>query len=197
MHHHSCKFGLIAIISIAVTNADIGEEKGHNVESVDKRQGSYDNNIPSGNEYGNSPYNYELSSYQKQYSNDATKYNYNPDEVGQRADDYFTSTAGDRQDALGGDFMSILTFGLAAFAAGGVAVSLWQNAQQAEDIDTLKELTSRVSSLETDQTSICTSVKAFASADDGITISGNYDDGGALESGYLKALAAASSPTCS
>jgi len=167
------------------------------VGSVDKRQGSYDNNVPSGNEYSNSPYNYELSNYQNQYSNAGSKYNYNPEEVGHGGDDYSASSAADRQDALGGDFMSILTFGLAAFAAGGVAVSLWQNAQQAEDIDTLKELTSRISSLETDQTSICTSVKAFASADDGKTIDGGYDDGGSTESGYLKALAAAASPTCS
>lgn len=40
-------------------------------------------------------------------------------------------------------------------------------------------------------------VKAVTSADDGKTITGNYDTGDTVESGYLLALAAAASPTCS
>ena len=46
--------------------------------------------------------------------------------------------------------------GLTLFAAGAATYGLIQNAQQASDYDSLK---SRVSSLETDQTSICTKVR--------------------------------------
>lgn len=52
--------------------------------------------------------------------------------------------------------MSMLSFGLAAFAAGAAAFALVQNAQTLTDFDSVK---SRLSSLESDQTNICTAVR--------------------------------------
>merc|ERR1712110_205047 len=65
-----------------------------------------------------------------------------------------------RQDSLEtrqgeSDIMMMVVGGLTLFAAGAATYGLIQNAQQASDYDSLK---SRVSSLETDQTSICTKV---------------------------------------
>jgi len=90
--------------------------------------------------------------------------------------------------------MMMILGGLTLFAAGAATVALVQNAQQTTDFDALK---SRVSTTETDQTSICTTVKAFQSSSSGKTITGGYTETSTTELGYLTALAAVTAPTCS
>ena len=51
--------------------------------------------------------------------------------------------------------MMMILGGLTLFAAGAATVALVQNAQQTTDVDSIK---SRLSTTETDQTSICTAV---------------------------------------
>jgi len=93
------------------------------------------------------------------------------------------------------ELMMMISVGVGFLAGIGVAVALWQNAEQTSDVVSLK---SRVSSLETDQTSICTTVKSFQSAQSGKTVAlGTYGVTSSLEAGYLVALAAVTAPTCS
>jgi len=197
MQHNSYIFGLISVMLLALTAASIHEDKvqgGDQVASIDKRQGGYTNSLPSSSNYNTNPYNYEYSNHRNQYSNEVPNSNYNSINDEQDLSDY--QAALERQDDFTGDTLSIFAAGLAAGAAIAATIALIQNSNQpsTDDFNSLKD---RVSSLETDQTSICTSVKAFASADDGKTIAGAYDAGDATESGYLIALAAAASPTCS
>lgn len=84
---------------------------------------------------------------------------------------------------------------LAIGAAIGAAAALAWNTQQASNSD-LDKLKTRVTSLETDQTSICTQAKALGAASSGLTLDGSgytTSTSGAFE---VK-LAAISSPTCS
>merc|ERR1711997_1365970 len=83
--------------------------------------------------------------------------------------------------------MMMILGGLTLFAAAAATVALVQNAQQTTDVDSIK---SRLSTTETDQTSICTKVKAFVTAASGKTITGAYSETTAGEEGYLTALAA-------
>ena len=57
-----------------------------------------------------------------------------------------------------GDTLSTLAIALGAFAAGAATFALIQNSNQAT-IDDLNAVKTRVSSLESDQTNICTTVK--------------------------------------
>lgn len=118
----------------------------------------------------------------------------NPTKNEQDVSGSFTSDAIDRQDAFGDGTMSMFAIGLAAFAAGAATFALIQNAQQATDNDSLK---ARVTSLESDQTNICTTVKSFSTADDGFTINDSFTNSLTGEQGYIKSLAAVASPTCS
>jgi len=182
MHHNSNIFGLISVMLLSFTSASIYEDKLHDgdkVAPIDKRQGGYRNNLPSSSNYNTNPYNYENNNY----INDAQDLSGYQDGL-------------ERQDDFTGDTLSIFAAGLAAGAAIAATIALIQNSNQpsTDDFNSLKD---RVSSLETDQTSICTSVKAFASADDGKTIDAGYDATTTAELGYLTALAAAASPTCS
>ena len=52
----------------------------------------------------------------------------------------------------------MISVGVGFFAGVAASVALVQNAQQTSDYDALK---SRVSSLETDQTSLCTTVRDY------------------------------------
>jgi len=194
-----CTFGLFSITLISVASSDIAKTDSNRAypedvgpdNLIDKRQGGY-----STNQYNVNPYQYDYSGYQNQYSNGISSKNYDSADNKEGVDGAFTSDGLDRQDVFGGDALSLFAAGLAAGAAIAATVGLIQNSQQTStnDFNALKD---RVSSLESDQTSICTSVKAVTSADDGKTISGNFDNNVAAESGYLSALAAAASPTCS
>jgi len=99
----------------------------------------------------------------------------------------------ERQDEiLPEGFAAILAVG----AAIGAAAALAWNTQQASNSE-LDKVKDRLTSLETDQTSMCTSVKSFAAANSGVTITGTYTETTAGEQGYLQALLAVASPTCS
>merc|ERR1719350_1882647 len=88
--------------------------------------------------------------------------------------------------------MMMVLGGLTLFAAGAATVALVQNAQTTSDVDGIK---SRLSTTETDQTSICTAVKAVATANSGTTIDyTSYTATSTGEAGFLTALAAVSSP---
>jgi len=83
---------------------------------------------------------------------------------------------------------------LAVGAAIGAAAALAWNTQQASNSD-LDKLKDRVTSLETDQTSMCTSVKALGDASSGLSVEGTtYSATG--EGALLVKLAAISAPTC-
>merc|ERR1712226_83626 len=204
MKYYLYIFGLFSAMLVSVSSSDIADkntkipyrEDAAPDTSIDKRQGGYSNNIQEANQYNVNPYQYDYKGYQNQYWNGQSLSDYDSAEKNGDVDETFTSGGLDRQDLLGGDTMMAFGVGalVTAFAAGAATYALIQNSQQESDIDSINgkinDITTRVSSLESDQTSICTSVKAFAAADDGKTISATYDVGTALESGYLAALVA-------
>merc|ERR1712141_426478 len=91
------------------------------------------------------------------------------------------------------ELMMMISMGIGFFGGVAAAVALVQNAQQTSDYDALK---SRVSSLESDQTNICTTVTSMTTADSGISnVGGSYvtsEDGA-----WLTKFVAIASPTCS
>jgi len=199
MQYNSYTFGLISAMLLSFTAASIHEDRvqaGDQVASIDKRQGGYRNNLPSSSNYNTNPYNYENSNYRNQYSNEEPNNNYNTLSNEVDSSDLYSRTGLERQDGFGDDGLSLFAAGLAAGAAIAATIALIQNSNQ-PSIDDFNGIKDRLSSLETDQTSMCTSIKAVTSADSGKTITGTYDVGDTTESGYLIALAAVASPTCS
>jgi len=183
-------FGLISVIFLSVASASIQEDKSHQEEAIDidKRQGTYQN------QYSNYPYNYEYNNNQNQYSKGASKNSYDVVEKNYAIDEPFSSSELDRQDIFGGD--SALAIGLAALAGVAAGAALVWNTQQTSNSD-FDDLKSRVASLESDQTNICTAIKSVGDASSGKTIADGYTDDAAGERGFLVALAAVSTPTCS
>jgi len=197
MQHSKLIWGSIGLSLICGVLSDTDSNN-----DITKKQGGYSDNSPYSNQYYNNQQNqYSNNAYVKVVDGNspyqyASTNNYNPTSNTNDLNDLFSSTAAERQDFLEGDTLSIFAAGLAAGAAIASTIALIQNSQQ-PSTDDFNKLKDRVSSLETDQTSICTSVKAFASADDGKTIATTYDQNSDAELGYLQALAAAASPTCS
>jgi len=203
VHHKMLILGTLYVLLISGVLPETSDDNIDYMNSnsdINKRQGGYGENNHYSNQYrqtyhnqlnprpndgsANSPYLYASTN----------NYNTLSDEVD--SSDLYSSTGLERQDSFADDGLSLFAAGLAAGAAIAATIALIQNSNQpsTDDFNSLKD---RVSSLESDQTSICTSVKAFAAADDGKTISAGYDAVDAGELGYLTALAAAASPTCS
>jgi len=204
MKYYLYIFGLFGVMVVSVASSDMADKntKWTNREdaaldkSIDKRQGGYSNNIQNANQYNVNPYQYDYKGYQNQYWNGQSLSDYDSGENKEAVDEAFTSGGLDRQDLFGDDMMSMFAVALAAFAAGAASYALIQNANQESEFDSVK---SRLSSLESDQTSICTSVTALTNADSGLTSIGNgvYNTDGTGEQAYLVNLAKVANPTCS
>jgi len=205
MQHLKVISGLVWVsftIGVCPVSSSVESNNVNSNQDINRRQGLiYSNNVQQPYQYSQSvqqPYQHYSSNQGKQNtkikvldqrvsSNDYDTENGNQDVAGS-----FTSEAADRQDLFGGDTMTMFGIGMAIFAAGAASYALIQNAQQATDVDSIK---GRLSSLESDQTNICTSVKGITATTTGTTISGGYafDEEGQI---FVK-LAAVSSPTCS
>jgi len=197
-------FGLFSVMFISVASSDIAGKNSKGAyredevpdKSIDKRQGGYNNNnLQNTNQYNVNPYQYDYKGYQDQYWTGQSVKDYDSVERKEAVDEVFTSGGVDRQDLFGGD--SAIAIGLAVLAGVAAGVSLAWNTQQpsTSDFDALK---TRVASLESDQTSICTAVKSVTNADDGLTtIGGGYNSDSTGEGQYMTNLAAVGTPTCS
>lgn len=194
MHRYSHIFVLLSVTLVSKTSSDLATENLQSTESVnsfDKRQGGYSNSDPN----NVSPYQYEYNGYQSQYSNEVSQ-NYKHNKNTHDISDPFSSTVAERQDIFGGD--SAIAIGLAALAGVAAGAALVWNTQQTSNSD-FDDLKARVSSLESDQTSICTAVKSVVTADDGLADIdlGSYSTGSTGEAQWITNVAAVASPTCS
>jgi len=197
-------FGLFSVMLISVAASDKAETNSNGAyredvdydNLIDKRQGVYGNNVPYTNQHNVNPYQYDYKGYQNQYYDDLSAKDYGSPDNKEGAEAAFTSEGLDRQDVFGDDAITFFGVGIAVGAAVASAIALIQNSQQTstEDFDALK---ARVTSLETDQTSICTVVKSVATASDGKTVDLVVNDGSTNEAGFIQALSQVSSPTCS
>lgn len=212
MQHYKLISGLVWVAftcGVCPISSSVDPNNVNSNQDINKRQGLiYSQNVQhpyqhygsnQGNQYAK--INQQYSSNQgNQYANikvldqRASSKDYNTEDDYQDVTGSFTSDASDRQDIFGGDTMTMFAMGVAVFAAGAATYALIQNADQASKFDSVE---GRLNSLESDQTNICTTVKGFASATDGVTVAGGFDDDVLLETGYILALAAVSGPTCS
>lgn len=211
-------FGMVCMTLVCGASPEVSQDKSNQKnshEEIDKRQGEpysniriqsypdqnthYSTQFPSNyvNQYSNSPYQYHTPSnnYDHDSSNSHSVDNIDRQDALESRMAIIESDILARQDTEG--LMSMLGIGVAIFAAGAASYALIQNAQQATDIDSLNGLKGRVSSLESDQTNICTTVKSVATASDGKTIDLVLGSNADEESGFIKALADITSPTCS
>jgi len=185
-------FGLAGILSISGVSSDNNIAISNNLVDTSSEDHKFEEEKHIGNLIAWK--NWKEQKEWEDYCKTSEAYDHRCNEYIYR-DDQLTRKQFDITDRQGeSELMMMISMGIGFFGGVAAAVALVQNAQQTSDVDSLK---SRVSSLESDQTNICTTVKSFQTASSGKTITGAYTDTTTTESGYLAALAAVTAPTCS
>merc|ERR1719273_2531703 len=160
-------FGLAGILSISGVSSDHNIDISNNLVDTSSEDHKFEEEKHIGNliAWKNWKEQKEWEDYCKTseaYDPRCNEYIYRDDQLTRKQFDI-----ADRQGES--ELMMMISMGIGFFGGVAAAVALVQNAQQTSDVDSLK---SRVSSLESDQTNICTTVKSFQTASSGKTITG-------------------------